>query len=138
VFSEPGARSPEPAAPPSSLSSSLLPYPVLMLRSIRITLEMIKWEHSVFALPFASPQPCLPRTAGPPGRRSAGSSLHDLRPLRCHGFNRWPMPTSTPPIRATRMRAIPAGLLTRNFAAGFTVVMSRSSSSAPGASIASP
>ena len=24
-----------------------------MLRDLRVTLEMIKWEHSVFALPFA-------------------------------------------------------------------------------------
>ena len=24
-----------------------------VLRSTRITLEMIKWEHSIFALPFA-------------------------------------------------------------------------------------
>ena len=23
------------------------------LRSLRVTLEMIKWEHSIFALPFA-------------------------------------------------------------------------------------
>ena len=33
--------------------------PVPVLHNLRVTLEMIKWEHSIFALPFALCGACL-------------------------------------------------------------------------------
>src|ERR1700710_2368686 len=39
-----------------------------VLRSTRITLEMIKWEHSVFALPFALTGAVLAANGWPAGR----------------------------------------------------------------------
>src|SRR5580693_4691232 len=46
--------------PLSEVEGSVRPIPVVLynsfvplLRNLRVTLEMIKWEHSIFALPFA-------------------------------------------------------------------------------------
>jgi len=89
----------------------------------RTTLEMIKWEHSIFALPFAltaavlasSGWPTLPKllwivvcmvTA-----RSAGMA-----------FNRWADSDLDAANPRTAMRAIPAGLLSRTFVGWFTLV----------------
>ena len=102
-------------------------YPVVMplFRSIRITLEMIKWEHSIFALPFALTGAMLAAHGWPPlakllwivvcmvAARSAAMA-----------FNRWADADLDAVNPRTRSRAIPAGLLTRNFTAAFTIVMS--------------
>ncbi|HEY6448523.1 MAG TPA: UbiA-like polyprenyltransferase [Acidobacteriaceae bacterium] len=96
-----------------------------LLRSIKVTMEMIKWEHSVFALPFALTGAMLAARGWPPvvpllwivvcmiAARSAAMA-----------FNRWADADLDAANPRTRMRAIPAGILTRNFAAGFTIVMS--------------
>ena len=96
-----------------------------LLRSIGVTLEMIKWEHSIFALPFALTGAMLAARGWPPlvpllwivvcmvAARSAAMA-----------FNRWADAELDAANPRTRMRAIPAGLLTRRFAAGFTVAMS--------------
>jgi 4-hydroxybenzoate polyprenyltransferase len=96
-----------------------------MLRSIRITLEMIKWEHSVFALPFALTGAML-ASNGWPSWSKLGWIILCMISARsaAMAFNRWADADLDAANPRTRMRAIPAGLLTRNFAAGFTVVMS--------------
>ena len=112
-----------------------------LLRSIGVTPEMIKWEHSVFALPFALTGAMLAAQSFP-------SAAHGWPPLTKLGwpalcakiawivvcmiaarsaamaFNRFADADLDAANPRTRMRAIPAGLLTRRFAAGFTVLMS--------------
>jgi len=93
-------------------------------RSVGVTLEMIKWEHSIFALPFALTGAML--------------AAHGLpRPMQLFwiivcmvtarsaamAFNRWADASLDAANPRTRTRAIPAGVLTRSFVGGFTVVM---------------
>src|SRR5271167_1987925 len=94
-------------------------------RSIGVTLEMIKWEHSVFALPFALTGAMLAARGWPPFSklfwivvcmvlaRSAGMA-----------FNRWADAYLDAENPRTKMRAIPVGLLSREFVGGFTIVTS--------------
>lgn len=94
------------------------------LRSTRITLEMIKWEHSVFALPFALTGAVLAADGWPPARvlalivvcmvtaRSAAMAFNRLVDAEFDARN-----------PRTASRAIPAGALSKRFAAIFTLVM---------------
>jgi 4-hydroxybenzoate polyprenyltransferase len=93
-------------------------------RSISMTLEMIKWEHSVFALPFALTGAML----------AADGMPHPIQVLwiivcmvtarsAAMAFNRWADASLDAANPRTRSRAIPAGLLTRGFVGGFTCVM---------------
>lgn len=95
------------------------------LRSVGVTLEMIKWEHSVFALPFALTGAMLAAHGWP----SASKLLWIIVCMvaarsAAMAFNRWADAELDAANPRTRMRAIPAGMLTRSFAAGFTVFMS--------------
>ena len=94
-------------------------------RQVGTTLEMIKWEHSVFALPFALTGAVLAASGMPRlgqlvwivvcmvSARSAGMA-----------FNRWADADLDAANPRTKMRAIPAGLLSREFVGWFTVVAS--------------
>ncbi len=94
-----------------------------MSSSLGTTLEMIKWEHSVFALPFALTGAMLAARGLPPWRilfwivvcmiaaRSAAMA-----------FNRWADAEIDRVNPRTASRAIPAGLLSRQFTIGFTIV----------------
>ena len=94
-----------------------------MSGNLRTTLEMIKWEHSVFALPFALTGAMLAARGMPPWRilfwivvcmiaaRSAAMA-----------FNRWADAEIDRANPRTAARAIPVGLLSRQFTLGFTVV----------------
>jgi 4-hydroxybenzoate polyprenyltransferase len=96
-----------------------------MWRSLKITLEMIKIEHTLFALPFAflgavlaanglpSFQQILWITVAMAGARSAAMA-----------FNRLVDATFDAANPRTAMRAIPAGLLSKQFVAIFTLVSS--------------
>ena len=87
------------------------------------TLEMIKWEHSIFALPFALTGAMLAASGWPRAgqlfwivvcmvlARSAGMA-----------FNRWADSELDAVNPRTKMRAIPAGLLSREFVGWFTLV----------------
>ncbi len=89
----------------------------------RTTLEMIKWEHSIFALPFALTGATLAASGVPTGwqvfwivacmvlARSAGMA-----------FNRWADSELDAANPRTAMRAIPAGQLSRGFVGWFTVL----------------
>jgi len=96
-----------------------------LLRNIGVTLEMIKWEHSVFALPFALTGAMLAAHGWPPAAK-LGWIVVCMVSARsaAMAFNRWADADLDAANPRTKMRAIPAGLLTRKFAAGFTLVMS--------------
>ena len=90
---------------------------------VRTTLEMIKFEHSVFALPFALTGAFLAVRRWPTwrqmlwlivamiGARSAAMTFNRIADLRFDALN-----------PRTKTRALPAGHLSMRFAAGFTVV----------------
>jgi 4-hydroxybenzoate polyprenyltransferase len=95
------------------------------LRNLRITLEMIKWEHSVFALPFALCGAMLAAGGTPTAHqwiwiivamvaaRSAAMSFNRLVDA--------PLDAANP---RTRTRALPTGKLTKNFVKNFAVASS--------------
>ena len=94
-----------------------------LLHKIRTTLEMIKWEHSIFALPFALTAMLLAAN-GWPAWRTVGWILVAMVAARtaAMAFNRWADAELDAANPRTSNRAIPAGLLTRQFVLGFTVV----------------
>jgi 4-hydroxybenzoate polyprenyltransferase len=93
-----------------------------ILTKTRITLEMIKWEHSIFALPFALTAVLL-AAHGHPGWRTLAWILVAMVAARsaAMAFNRWADADLDAANPRTTMRAIPAGLLTRQFVLAFTV-----------------
>jgi len=92
-------------------------------RSTVVTLEMIKWEHSVFALPFALTGAVLAAGGWPTLRvlgwivvcmvsaRSAAMAFNRLADARLDAAN-----------PRTAMRALPAGALSNGFVGGFVVL----------------
>ena len=94
-----------------------------LLKSTRLTLEMIKWEHSIFALPFALTGAFLAARGWPRlvvlfwivvcmvSARSAAMAFNRLVDARLDAAN-----------PRTSGRALPAGRLTAGFVAGFVVV----------------
>jgi 4-hydroxybenzoate polyprenyltransferase len=92
-----------------------------LVTKVRTTLGMIKFEHSVFALPFALTGALLARRGWPTwrelawlvlamvGARSAAMSFNRLADLKVDALN-----------PRTRTRALPAGQLSPSFAAAFT------------------
>ncbi len=94
-----------------------------ILRKIRTTLEMIKWEHSIFALPFALTAMLLAAN-GLPGWRTVVWIVVAMVAARsaAMAFNRWADADLDADNPRTRNRAIPAGLLTRQFVLGFTLM----------------
>ncbi len=108
---------------------STLPYEkdliMAFLKHLKTTLEMIKFEHTVFALPFALLSAILASEGWPNGvklfwivvamvgARSAAMAFNRLADWRIDAEN-----------PRTRMRALPAGLLSPRFVACFTAVAS--------------
>jgi len=89
----------------------------------RTTLEMIKWEHSIFALPFALTAMLL-AADGLPGWRTVAWIVVAMVAARsaAMAFNRWADADLDAENPRTRTRAIPGGLLSRQFVLGFTFV----------------
>ena len=89
----------------------------------RTTLEMIKWEHSIFALPFALTAVLLAAN-GLPKWRTVAWILVAMVSARtaAMAFNRWADAELDAANPRTRTRAIPAGLLTRKFVLSFTLL----------------
>jgi len=93
-----------------------------LVGKLRTTLEMIKFEHSIFALPFALVGAMLAVRGWPTwrevfwlivamvGARSAAMTFNRIADRKFDALN-----------PRTRMRALPAGRLTVRFAAGFTM-----------------
>lgn len=92
-------------------------------KSTVVTLEMIKWEHSVFALPFALTGAVL-AAGGWPAWRVVGWIVVCMVAARsaAMAFNRLADATLDAENPRTAMRALPAGALSREFVAGFVVV----------------
>jgi 4-hydroxybenzoate polyprenyltransferase len=93
-----------------------------ILAKVRTTLEMIKWEHSIFALPFALTAMLLAAN-GLPGWRTVAWILVAMVAARscAMAFNRWADAELDAANPRTSGRAIPAGLLSRQFVLGFSV-----------------
>jgi len=90
----------------------------------RTTLEMIKWEHSIFALPFALTATLLAAQGLPALRTIAWILVAMVAARSCAmAFNRWADAELDAANPRTRTRAIPAGLLSREFVLGFTLLM---------------
>lgn len=101
----------------------------MFFQRLRLTLDMIKFEHSIFALPFALTGAMLAwRNAGFPaegaawklvwiviamvGARSAGMAFNRILDADIDGLN-----------PRTKSRHLPAGLLSAGFAWGFLIFM---------------
>ncbi len=95
----------------------------ILWSKITTTLEMIKWEHSIFALPFALTAVLLAAN-GLPSLRTVAWILAAMVSARsaAMAFNRWADADLDSVNPRTKSRAIPAGLLTREFVLGFTVL----------------
>jgi 4-hydroxybenzoate polyprenyltransferase len=90
----------------------------------RTTLEMIKWEHSIFALPFALTATLLAARGLPALRTIAWILVAMVTARSCAmAFNRWADADLDAANPRTRARAIPAGLLSREFVLAFTLLM---------------
>src|SRR3954447_13277541 len=98
---------------------------VPVLHDLRVTLEMIKWEHSIFALPFALCGAMLAAGGLP--------SVHQLLWIvvamvaarsAAMAFNRWADASIDAENPRTSTRALPAGHLSPAFVATFVVVSS--------------
>src|SRR4051794_32178408 len=93
-------------------------------RSLGTTLEMIKWEHSVFALPFALTGAVLAAGGWPRAVQLFWIVVCMVAARSAAmGFNRWADADLDAVNPRTASRAIPAGLLSRGFVALFTVAM---------------
>jgi len=94
-----------------------------LIAKLRTTLEMIKFEHSVFALPFALTGAMLAVRGWPTwrqvlwlvvamvGARSAAMTFNRIADLKLDALN-----------PRTRMRALPTGQISLRFAMGFTLL----------------
>jgi 4-hydroxybenzoate polyprenyltransferase len=96
---------------------------VLLFRNLRVTLEMIKWEHSVFALPFALCGAML-AAGGLPMLRQLGWIIVAMISARsaAMAFNRVADAAIDAANPRTRTRALPAGTLSPAFVTTFVVV----------------
>jgi len=94
-----------------------------LIAKLRTTLEMIKFEHSIFALPFALTGAMLAVRGWPAwrqvfwlivamvGARSAAMTFNRVADLKFDALN-----------PRTRMRALPTGQISLRFALGFTLL----------------
>lgn len=95
-----------------------------LLAKTRTTLEMIKWEHSIFALPFAFTAVLLASHGAPTGRTVVWILMAMITARSCAmAFNRWADADLDAANPRTSSRAIPAGQLSREFVLGFSVLM---------------
>jgi 4-hydroxybenzoate polyprenyltransferase len=85
---------------------------------------MIKWEHSIFALPFALTGALLAAHGIPPWRTLLWILVAMISARSgAMAFNRWADAALDAANPRTKMRAIPAGQLSRGFVLAFTLIM---------------
>jgi 4-hydroxybenzoate polyprenyltransferase len=96
---------------------------VPVLRNLRITLEMIKWEHSIFALPFALSGAML-AAGGLPAWRQVAWIVVAMVSARsaAMAFNRLADASIDAANPRTATRALPVGELTPAFVSTFVLV----------------
>ncbi len=92
-------------------------------RNLKITLEMIKWEHSIFALPFALCGAML-AAGGLPAARQLAWIVVAMVSARsaAMAFNRLADATIDAANPRTATRALPIGQLTPSFVTAFVLV----------------
>src|SRR3979411_625072 len=96
-----------------------------LLRHMRVTLQMIKWEHSVFALPFALCGAMLAAGGLPTARQLAWIVVaRGSARSASMAFNRLADASIDAANPRTRARALPAGQLTPAFVAVFVIISS--------------
>ena len=92
------------------------------LQNLKITLEMIKWEHSIFALPFALCGAMLAAGGLPTGHQLAWIVIAMVSARSAAmAFNRLADASIDAANPRTSIRALPAGLLTPSFVSTFVV-----------------
>ena len=98
---------------------------VALFRSIGTTLEMIKWEHSVLTLPFGLTGAVL-AARGIPSLHTSIWIIVALVAARsaAMAFNRLADATIDAANPRTKIRALPAGKLSKSFVAWFVVMTS--------------
>jgi 4-hydroxybenzoate polyprenyltransferase len=96
---------------------------VAFLQNLKITLEMIKWEHSIFALPFALCGAML-AAGGIPAWHQLAWIVVAMVSARsaAMAFNRLADASIDASNPRTSVRALPAGLLTPSFVSAFVVI----------------
>ncbi len=96
-----------------------------MLHNLRVTLEMIKWEHSIFALPFALCGAMLAAGGFPSAHQLVWIVVAMIAARSAAmAFNRWADAAIDAANPRTSTRALPAGHLTPGFVATFVFVSS--------------
>jgi 4-hydroxybenzoate polyprenyltransferase len=98
---------------------------VAILHNLRVTLEMIKWEHSIFALPFALCGAML-AAGGFPSNRQLFWIVIAMIAARsaAMAFNRWADAAIDAVNPRTSARALPSGHLSPGFVVTFVVASS--------------
>jgi len=98
---------------------------VPVLHNLRVTLEMIKWEHSVFALPFALCGAMLAAGGFPTAHQLLWIVIAMVAARSAAmAFNRLADASIDAANPRTRTRALPAGQLSPLFVATFVIVSS--------------
>jgi 4-hydroxybenzoate polyprenyltransferase len=94
-----------------------------LLQNFKITLEMIKWEHSIFALPFALCGAML-AAGGIPAWHQLAWIVVAMVSARsaAMAFNRLADASIDAANPRTSVRALPAGLLTPSFVGAFVLI----------------
>ena len=96
-----------------------------LLHNLRVTLEMIKWEHSIFALPFALCGAMLAAGGFPTAHQIVWIVVAMVAARSAAmAFNRWADASIDAANPRTSARALPAGELTPAFVVTFVVVSS--------------
>jgi 4-hydroxybenzoate polyprenyltransferase len=98
---------------------------VPILHNLRVTLAMIKWEHSIFALPFALCGAMLAADGLPSTHQLVWIVVAMIAARSAAmAFNRWADATIDAANPRTSTRALPSGQLSPAFVATFVVVSS--------------
>ncbi len=93
--------------------------------NLAVTLEMVKWEHSIFALPFALTGAMLAANGWPAFPKIFWIIVCMITArTAAMAFNRWADADLDAVNPRTASRAIPAGLLSRRFVLGFWITSS--------------
>src|SRR5712672_2451880 len=123
--SRPARQMPRAYQPRHQPSHQALLYnhPVAVFRNLKITLEMIKWEHSIFALPFALCGAML-AASGLPAWRQLGWIVVAMVSARsaAMAFNRLADASIDAANPRSATRALPVGQLTPAFVSTFVLV----------------
>lgn len=94
-----------------------------VFKNLKLTLEMIKWEHSIFALPFAMCGAMLAAQGIPAWRQLAWIIVAMVSARSAAmAFNRLADATIDAANPRTAIRALPAGLLSHGFVSTFVIV----------------